>query len=115
MKRISICALLAVSLWACARSPSPEPAQANTFDQKLQSLSPPARNLGLRNAIRDSGAKCGRVGRSVRQQDYKASAMWVAHCTDTGDFALFVSPTGYAQVVRCDNLGPGVPGCRPGA
>lgn len=74
----------------------------NTFDEQLRDLSPSARNLGLRNAILDSGARCERVDRSAFQQPYKGTAMWLAHCTNTGDFAVFVGRTGYAQVVRCD-------------
>jgi hypothetical protein len=103
----------ALALCACGKSSEqPRQVQPNAYDQQLQSLSVSARNLGLRNAIQDSGAKCGRVERSARQQDYRNSAMWVAHCTDIGDFALFVTSQGYAQIIRCDNLGEGVPACR---
>jgi hypothetical protein len=63
---------VALALGACSRpAEEPPPLHPNAFDDQLQSLSEPARNLGLRNAIRDSGAKCERVDRSVRQQDYK--------------------------------------------
>jgi hypothetical protein len=112
MRAIVICAALA--LCACGQSATrqQQPKPANPYDQQLQSLREPARNLGLRNAIKDSGSKCERVDRSERQQDYKNSAMWVAHCSDTGDYALFVTPQGSAQVIACDNLGEGAPACR---
>jgi hypothetical protein len=39
--------------------------------------------------------------------------MWVAHCTNTGDFALFVEATGYAQARHCEDLkGTAVPQCK---
>jgi hypothetical protein len=113
MRSIVICAT--VALCACSQSANqqPTPKSANPYDQRLQSLSVSARNLGLRNAIKDSGSKCERVDRSARQQDYKNSAMWVAHCADTGDYALFVTAQGSAQVIACDNLGEGAPVCQP--
>ena len=104
----------AIALCACDRSVDQGQAvPPNAYDQQLQSLSAPARNLGFRNAIKDSRAKCARVDRSFRQQAYKGSAMWVARCTDTGDFAIFVSAGGFAQIVACDNLGEGAPACQP--
>ena len=87
-------------------------AEANTYDQQLKALSVPARNLGLRNAILDSGLKCARVYRSQYQQQYKNTAMWVARCADTGDFAIFVGTKGYGEVLRCADLPASVPTCR---
>lgn len=111
MRGIFLCAALA--LCSCGEQTSQSPqAPPNAFDQELQSLTDSARNLGLRNAIKDSGLKCARVDRSARQQDYNNSAMWIAHCTDSGNFALFVTPRGYAQVIPCDDLSEGAPACR---
>lgn len=98
---------------ACGeQQPAPQPERPNAFHERLLALAPPARNLGLRNAIIDSGVRCERVDRSAFQQHYKGTAMWLAHCVNKGEFAVFVGPAGYGEVVRCDILrGTGAPPC----
>lgn len=105
----------ALVLAACNRpEPATEQPQQSQFEQELRALSGSARNLAFRNAIRDSGASCERVERSAFQETYKGAGMWVAHCTDTGDFAVFVSQSGFAQVARCEDLAtPAAPACKP--
>ena len=40
-------------------------------------------------------------------------AMWSAHCTDTGQWAIFIAPNGDVQVRPCaDAAAIGVPACR---
>jgi hypothetical protein len=75
-----------------------------TFQQELKSLPDSGRNLAFRNAVRDTGLKCERVDQSHLQQGVKGGEMWVAHCTDIGDVALFISQAGYAEVRRCADL-----------
>lgn len=105
----------ALALCSCnQRQPATEQnASKPTFEVQLNSLGDSARNLAFRNAIQDFGFRCDRVDRSNYQETYQTTGMWVAHCTNTGDFALFVAPSGYAQVRRCADLaGAAVPQCK---
>ena len=108
-----------VALAACSRSPvadnraAVEAQKKPTFEGQLLSLDESGRNLAFRNAILDEGLKCERVDRSARQQAMKNGDMWVAHCSDGGDVALFVSTAGFAQVRRCSDLmGSDAPQCK---
>jgi hypothetical protein len=74
---------------------------ANPMSDQLKALSEPTRFLGLYRAIRDNGQRCKRVDRGQYQQQYKSMAMWTAHCTDTGDYALYIAPNGDVQVSAC--------------
>ena len=112
MRTYLLAAVVALASCNQAASDGDAAAPANTFDQQLRSLDVPARNFSLRKAILDTGARCGRVDGSAFQQQYKHTAMWVVHCTETGDFAVFVSPTGYAQVVKCESIAEAGPQCR---
>jgi len=106
--------LLAVLATTACNSPqtAPEQPPQEQFIQKVRGLREPARNLAFRNAIRDSNLRCERVARSAYQEKVKGTAMWVARCTDTGDYAIFVNNSGYAQVARCEDLTGGiVPRC----
>jgi hypothetical protein len=81
---------------------------------QLQGLSPLYRYLGLRRAIMDSGQRCKKVDTGQYQQDHKNLAMWVAHCTDTGDWAIFIAPNDDVQVRRCaDTATLKLPACKP--
>lgn len=73
----------------------------NPFSDQLKGMSELYRYLGLRRAIMDSGQRCKRVEAGAYQQDYKSMAMWTAHCTDSGDWAIFIAPTGDVQARRC--------------
>jgi hypothetical protein len=86
---------------------------ANPMSDQLKALSEPTRYLGLYRAIRDNGQRCKRVDRGAYQQQYKTMAMWTAHCTDTGDHALYIAPNGDVQVSPCtDARELGLPECR---
>ncbi|HEU0097272.1 MAG TPA: hypothetical protein VFQ67_00725 [Allosphingosinicella sp.] len=74
---------------------------ANPYSDQLKALSEPTRHLGLYRALRDNGQRCKRVDRGEYQQQYKTMAMWTAHCTDTGDYALYIAPNGDVQVSAC--------------
>jgi hypothetical protein len=89
---------------------------ANPMSDQLKALSEPTRNLGLYRAIRDNGRRCKRVDRGAYQQQYKAMAMWTAHCSDTGDYALYIAPNGDVQVSPCkDARELGLPECKASA
>jgi hypothetical protein len=86
---------------------------ANPHSDQLKALSEPTRHLGLYRALRDNGQRCKRVDRGGYQQQYKTMAMWTAHCTDTGDYALYIAPNGDVQVSACkDARELGLPECR---
>ncbi len=89
---------------------------ANPMSDQLKALSEPTRNLGLYRAIRDNGRRCKRVDQGEYQQQYKTMAMWTARCSDTGDYAVYIAPTGDVQVSACkDAKELGLPECRPAA
>ena len=89
---------------------------ANPHSDQLKALSEPTRFLGLYRALRDNGQRCKRVDRGRYQQQYKTMAMWTAHCTDTGDYALYIAPNGDVQVSACkDALELGLPECKASA
>jgi hypothetical protein len=89
---------------------------ANPTSDALKGMTELYRHLGLRRAIVDNGQKCKKVDRGGYQEDYKNMAMWTAHCTDSGDWAIFIAPDGSVQVRRCGNLDRlGLPQCRPAA
>jgi hypothetical protein len=89
---------------------------ANPHSDGLKALSEPTRHLGLYRALRDNGRRCKRVDRGEYQQQYKTMAMWTAHCTDTGDFAIYIAPNGDVQVSPCgDARELGLPECRAAA
>jgi hypothetical protein len=72
------------------------------------------RNLGLRRSIVDSGQRCKKVVSGAYQQDWNNLAMWTAHCTDTGDWAIFIAPNDDVQVRRCaDEAQLKLPACKP--
>jgi hypothetical protein len=87
---------------------------ANTYSDQLAAMTPLYRNLGLWRAIRDAPQRCKRVDSGAFQQAYRNMAMWSAHCTDTGQWAIFIAPNGDVQVRPCaDAVAIGIPACRP--
>jgi hypothetical protein len=74
---------------------------ANPMSDQLKALSPLSRDLGLYRAVRDSGQRCKKAENGAYQQEYKNLAMWTVHCTDSGDWALFIAPNGDVQARRC--------------
>jgi hypothetical protein len=110
-------ALAALALGACEDgAPEPERKQivaANPTSDGLKGLSEMYRYLGLRRAIVENGQRCKKVDRGAYQEQYRTMAMWTAHCTDTGDWAIYIAPAGTVQVRRCGNLARvGLPPCR---
>lgn len=113
MKR-KLILVAALALAACNRTePTAEQQPQDAFETQLRALNDSARNLAFRNAIRASDLRCERVDLSAFQGRVEGAGMWVAHCRDTGDFAIFVGKSGFAQIARCSDLPAGeVPGCR---
>ena len=115
MRKIWTATAMALALVACQKAPEENTAvvvAANPYAERLKSMSAPYRDLAMRNAVRDSGQHCQRVETSRYQEDYKNMAMWTAHCSDTGDWAIFIAPGGDAQVRRCaDAKSLGIPEC----
>jgi hypothetical protein len=74
---------------------------ANPHSEQLKGMTPLYRNLALKRAIADNNQRCKRVDRGAYQQQYKTMAMWAVHCTDTGDWAIYIAPNGDVQVSRC--------------
>lgn len=86
---------------------------ANPHSDQLKGLSEGSRNLGLYRAIRDSGERCKRVDAGAYQQEYRNMAMWVARCSDSGDWQVFIAPSGDVQVRQCRHAGTlDLPECR---
>lgn len=89
---------------------------ANPMSDQLKSLSEPSRHLGLYRAIRDNGRRCKRVEQSAYQQQYKNMAMWTATCSDSGDWAVYIGPSGDVQASPCADANElGLPGCKAAA
>ena len=87
---------------------------SNTYSDQLAAMTPLYRNLGLWRAIRDAPQRCKKVDTGAFQQDYRNMAMWSAHCTDTGQWAIFIAPNGDVQVRPCaDAATLHLPACRP--
>jgi hypothetical protein len=86
---------------------------ANPPSDQLKGMSDNGRRLGLYRAVRDSGQRCKRVDAAAYQQEYKNMAMWVARCSDSGDWAVFIAPNGDVQARGCRHAGTlGLPECR---
>ena len=89
---------------------------ANPTSDNLKTLQPLYRHLGLWRGIRYNRGICKKVDRGVYQQEYKNMAMWTAHCTDSGDWAVYIAPNGDVQVSPCGDAGTlGLPECRASA
>jgi hypothetical protein len=117
MRILATCAAIGLLLAGCEDG-APEQdvtkvVAANPLSDQLKILSGPSRNLGLYRAIRDNGRRCKRVDHGVYQQQYKTMAMWVAQCSDSGNWAIYIAPNGDVQVSPCaDAKGLGLPECR---
>lgn len=115
MRKTWTATAIALALVACQKAAEENTATvvvANPYAERLKSMSAPYRDLAMRNAVRDSGQHCQRVETSRYQEDYKNMSMWTAHCSDTGDWAIFIAPGGDAQVRPCaDSKSLGIPEC----
>jgi hypothetical protein len=86
---------------------------ANPHHDQLQALSEPMRMLGLMRAIRDSGNRCKRVDAGAYQEDHRGLAMWVARCSDSGHWGVFIAPNADIQVRSCAHMAQlDLPRCR---
>jgi hypothetical protein len=86
---------------------------ANPVSDQMKGMSEIYRYLSLRRAIMDTGNRCKKVDVGAYQEEYKTMAMWTAHCTDTGDWAVFIAPNASVQVRRCRNMAElDLPACR---
>jgi hypothetical protein len=86
---------------------------ANPTSDGLKGMSELYRFLGLRRAIVDTGNRCKKVDRGAYQEQYKTMALWTAHCTDTGDWAIFIAPNADLQVRQCRHMAElKLPACR---
>jgi hypothetical protein len=119
MRTLMIAGMAAVLTLAGCGEGAPQPQNksvkpANPTSDGLKALAPLYRYLGLRRAIVDNGQRCKKVVAGHYQEDYKNMAMWVANCTDTGNWSIFIAPNGNVQVRRCGNLaGIKLPACKP--
>ena len=110
MLRATIAGLAALTLWGCGESGDGQQrnvtriAMANPVSDQLKGGDDLYRAIGLRRAIIDSGQRCKKVDGAAYQQEYKSHAMWTAHCTESGDWAVFISPGGEAQARPCADL-----------
>jgi hypothetical protein len=81
---------------------------------RLAALPPLYRNDGLWRALKDAGQRCKRVDAGAFQQDYKEMAMWTAHCTDSGQWMVFIAPNDDIQVRACTDAATlHLPACKP--
>jgi hypothetical protein len=110
--------MLSLALCACGDSGSQQPVAkvdiANPISDQLKGGNDLFRAIGLRRPIVDSGHRCKKVDAGGYQQQYKNYAMWTVHCTDTGDWAVFIAPTGDAEARKCTDLAElKMPACKP--
>jgi len=117
-KGVMAAAVAVLALAACEDGAPPPQSKsvkaANPTSDGLQALTPLYRFLGLRRAIVDNGQRCKKVDRGRYQETFKNMALWTAHCTDSGDWAVFIAPNGNVQVRRCGNLASiKLPACQP--
>jgi hypothetical protein len=116
----TVFALLAASL-ALAACEDGAPEQniqtvraANPTSDNMKALQPLYRNLSLWRGIRYNRGTCKKVDRGAYQQEYKNMAMWTAHCTDSGDWAVFVAPDASVQAAKCSDAEQlRLPACKP--
>lgn len=87
---------------------------ANPMSDQLKGMTPLYRDLGLYRALRDNGQRCKKAENGAYQEDYKNLVMWTVHCTDTGDWAIFIAPNGDVQARRCSEAAElKLPACKP--
>ena len=120
MLRVTMASLVALALCGCGEAGDGQQRNvtriemANPVSDQLKGGNDLYRAIGLRRAIIDSGQRCKKVDGAAYQEDYKNHAMWTAHCTDSGDWAVFISPGGEAQARPCADLVQlKIPACKP--
>jgi hypothetical protein len=100
MKIASFAIALLTGIAATAAAAAP-PAASLSYNKRLQQLDKPRQAAALRNAIVESGKRCGQIEPPLYRGPYKNLFLWVARCVG-GDYALFVGPDGSVQVRDCD-------------
>lgn len=96
---------LSASLALALLAPPPAHAQsAEVFSQRLGQLAPMQRLATLRRAVIDAGNLCRRPSDASQHGRWKNLVMWSVRCTPGGDYAVFLGPSGYVQVRRCEQL-----------
>ena len=120
MSRLTIAAALILALGACGdtggeqRNDVARVEIANPVSDQIKGGNDLYRAIGLRRPIVDTGHRCKKVDGGAYQQQYKNYAMWSVHCTDSGDWAVFIAPTGDAEARSCKDLAQlGIPLCKP--
>ena len=69
--------------------------------------------IGLKRAIYSAGFTCRQISDAGFVGEYKNMDMWMAHCSEGRDWAVFAGADGSAQVRDCKDLpGTGVPECK---
>jgi hypothetical protein len=117
--RIALTMLAAALALAACEDGAPEQniisvRAANPTSDNLKTLDPLYRHLGLWRGIRYNRGVCKKVDRGAYQQEYKNMAMWTAHCTDSGDWAVFIAPDATVQAAKCsDAESLRLPACKP--
>ncbi len=125
MMRFVVTMGMAVMLGACGSGGDQSAVQGNTANSaipvrsaeqnKLHQLDEMARNVGLKRAILDSGARCKRVTESGYVTEHNNLSMWSATCEDKRSWGIFVGPDGSAQVRPCTQMAQfKLPECRIG-
>lgn len=110
MLKMMIATALSLPLCACGDNGSQQQQDvtkvviANPVSDQLKGGDALYRAIGLRRVIVDSGHHCKSVDAGGFQQPYKNYALWTAHCTDSGDWAVFIAPAGDAEARRCDEM-----------
>jgi hypothetical protein len=125
MKKTSLVGLLALT--ACGGGgeeggTATQPKKVTTIQaespyvKQLRALSQQNRDLALRRAIQDSGQTCKRIESSQESGTYKNLTSWTARCEGGKEWAIYIAPTGDAQVRSCEHVQQlGLPGCAPKA
>ena len=116
--RKAVLAVLALAVTGCGEAPPSEEARptkiTNPYHDQLVALPGELQRLGVMRAIRDNGRRCQRVEAARYQEDYRQMAMWVALCSDSRYWSVFIAPNGDTQVRECEHMDQlGLPQCRP--
>lgn len=107
MKRIQTALIAAMTLAVTGAAAVTAPAAAqrpNPYVQRMLSLGDLQRRAVLRQALADSGQRCGRVDPSIHKGPFHNLEMFAVRCTPGGDFGVFIGPDGTAQVRSCADL-----------
>jgi hypothetical protein len=122
MLKKMVAGVLTLALCACGDTGSEQRNDvtkveiANPISDQLKAGNDLYKSIGLRRPIVDSGQRCKKVDAGSYQQQYKNYAMWSVHCTDSGDWAVFIAPSGDAEARRCADLARlDIPVCKPAA